>query len=95
MVKKFVQRDVRSVLLKSGMAKVVRKSLIAKSQDGRTLIGGLFSVLHKLLLDRLIFDRRLQNACEFRLRWARLLLGAMFVRIILKRGFHLRGSGMI
>ena len=75
------------------MAVLVRESNILKRPDGRYLIGGAFAVVHKSTVDRLILDRRPQNFTEKLLKWLRLPLGSQLTRLILKRGYDLRGSG--
>jgi hypothetical protein len=57
-----------------------------------TLAGGWFSVAHKELFDRLIFDRRPANATESRLGWAQLPHGSLLTQVVLRGSRCLRGS---
>ncbi len=84
---------LRRKLLRSRMCVLVPEHLVARRPDGRPLVGGLFCVSHKELLDRLICDRRPINWEEVRLGWARLPHGCQFCRVILHPDEHLRGSG--
>ena len=76
--------------------KVVRRLLeteLPQSASGRMLIGGLFAVLKNEQEDRLIFDRRPENATMHRLRWAKLPAGACFAKLLLGEKEYLRASG--
>jgi hypothetical protein len=57
------------------------------------MLGVLFCVAKDADRDRLIFDRRPENATMRRLNWAKLPSGACYLRMILKEGEVLRGSG--
>ena len=85
--------ELRLKLLRSGMAGLVPESEIPLTSLGELLLGGMFGVDHKVDVDRLIYDRRPQNAQERRLGWARLPVGAQLGRIVLDRGEVLRASG--
>jgi hypothetical protein len=85
--------ELRLKLLRSGMAGLVPESEIPLTSLGELLLGGMFGVDHKVDVDRLIYDRRPQNAKERRLGWARLPVGAQLGRIVLDRGEVLRASG--
>ena len=61
----------------------MREEDIALRSDGRQLLAGMFGVPHKEAVDRLIFDRRPQNAEELRIAWARLPNGVQFCRLLL------------
>ena len=65
------------------------------SASGRLniLINGLSCVGHRDDRDRLVFDGRPTNPGDRRLKWARLPLGVMFTRLVLKLGFGIRGRG--
>ena len=80
-------------LVAHNMAIPVREDLLPRDRDGRLLVGGLFSVAKNELEDRLIFDRRPENATMERLEWARLPSGACFTRMMLEEDEYLRGSG--
>ncbi len=54
-------------MLAMGMGVLVPESQVPRRPDGRPLIAGWFSVTHQADSDRLILDRRPQNAAEFRL----------------------------
>ncbi len=59
-------------LLDSKMACLIHESNIPRDTKGNATVAGLFAVEHKVSHDRLIVDRRPQNATEKGLRWARL-----------------------
>jgi len=80
-------------LLETKMAVLIRESDVARTEEGDLILAGLFTVAHKKLLDRLIFDRRPQNYHEYRYQWARLPLGPQLCRILLDSKHGLRGSG--
>ncbi|CAE7727399.1 SMYD3 [Symbiodinium sp. CCMP2592] len=80
-------------LLQSKMAVLVPEEQLPRDKAGRLMCGGLFSVPKNELEDRLIFDRRPENATMERLRWAQLPNGACFTRMLLKPNQYLRGSG--
>ena len=63
-------------LLTSGMCTLVEESKLPTDSKGNILVGGLFAVHKDTDQDRLIFDRRPQNASELRLRWSTLPGGA-------------------
>eukprot|EP00972_Heterocapsa_arctica_P006333 929996-Heterocapsa_arctica.AAC.1 len=56
-------------------------------------MAGLFTVPHKVDTDRLINDRRPQNATESGLRWGELPRGSLLGQIRLLPNQHVRGSG--
>ena len=62
-------------LLRTGMGRLLPESELPRDSRGRLLVGGLFSVLKNEREDRLIFDRRPENATMTRLRWAKLPAG--------------------
>ena len=80
-------------LLSTKMAVLVPESELPCNSRGRLLVGGLFSVLKNEREDRLIFDRRPENATMHRLRWAKLPSGACFTKLLLGECEYLRGSG--
>ena len=80
-------------LLAAKMITLLPESVLPCRQDGRMLLGGLFSVRKNEKEDRLIFDRRPENATMDRLDWARLPAGACFCRLLLADNEILRGSG--
>jgi len=93
MVSPAEEYGLRRLLIRSGMAVLVEESRIPRRPGGGLLLGGLFAVTHKETRDRLIFDRRPQNAEEARLGWAALPLGAQLSRLVLGRGSSVRASG--
>eukprot|EP00972_Heterocapsa_arctica_P000373 54206-Heterocapsa_arctica.AAC.1 len=58
------EKEARDMLLSHGMALLIKEDDVARRLDGLLLLGGMFCVAHKELSDRLIFDRRPQNAGE-------------------------------
>lgn len=80
-------------LLESGMVVLVEESKLPQDSKGSFLPGGLFCVSKNSEEDRLILDRRPQNATVDRVVWARLPSGACFTRMLLKPWEYLRGSG--
>ena len=87
------EEQLRDLLFDADMVELINEDEIPRTKRGRLLLGGLFTVTHKNDYDRLIFDRRPQNAQEKRLRWIRLPLGAQMARLILRRHQGIRGSG--
>ncbi|CAE7307811.1 unnamed protein product [Symbiodinium sp. CCMP2456] len=80
-------------LLAAQMITFVPEQELPRRRDGRLLLGGLFAVRKNEDEDRLIFDRRPENATMTRLDWAKLPAGACFCRMILGEKEILRGSG--
>lgn len=80
-------------LLETGMVTLVPEDVIPRDRRGRILVGGLFSVGKNDSEDRLIFDRRPQNATMGKLTWAHLPAGACYSRMLLDDNQFLRGSG--
>ena len=80
-------------LLRTGMGRLLPESELPRDSHGKLLVGGLFSVLKNEREDRLIFDRRPENATMSRLRWAKLPAGACFAKLLLDDCEFLRGSG--
>ena len=80
-------------LLAAKMITFVPEQDLPRRRDGRLLLGGLFAVRKNDDEDRLIFDRRPENATMKRLDWAKLPAGACFCRMILAENEILRGSG--
>ena len=80
-------------LLKHKMVVLVRECDLPKDSSGRLLNSGLFCVPKNEVEDRLILDRRPQNATMNRLSWAKLPAGACFSRLLLQPDEYLRGSG--
>ena len=85
--------DLARRLLETKMATLVPEADLPRDHEGRLLSGGLFCVAKNENEDRLIFDRRPENATMPRLRWAELPSGACFTRLLLKPNQFLRGSG--
>ncbi|CAE7669804.1 osm1 [Symbiodinium sp. CCMP2592] len=80
-------------MLETGMAALVPEADLPRDQCGKLLGGGLFCVAKNQQEDRLIYDRRPENATMPRLRWATLPSGACFTRLLLEPNQYLRGSG--
>ena len=80
-------------MLSTGMAVLVPEKDLPRDSRGNMLLGGLFCVAKNEAEDRLIFDRRPENATMHRLTWARLPAGACFARLLLGPQEFLRGSG--
>lgn len=85
-------RLVRKLLDHKMVVLVPEKDLPSDSQ-GNFLSGGFFCVPKNELEDRLIFDRRPENATMERIIWAELPAGACFSRMVLKPEEYLRASG--
>ncbi len=79
-------------LLRTQMAVAVSETEISRRPDGRLLLNGHFGVFHSQV-QRAIFDCRPANSGELRLPWTRLPNGPMLVRLRIRRGQGLRGSG--
>ena len=80
-------------LLESGMVVLVDESILPQDSNGSFLPGGLFCVGKNSEEDRLILDRRPQNATVDRVVWAGLPNGVCFTRMLLKPWEYFRGSG--
>ena len=84
---------VNSALLESGMCILIPDDQVPRNIHGKPLVGGLFCVAHKKDTDRLINDRRVLNATELRLNWARLPHGCLLCQLLVGEGEHVRGDG--
>jgi len=80
-------------LVAHGMAVPVQEADLPHDGHGRLLSGGLFGVGKNDLEDRLIYDRRPENATMAKLAWAHLPSGACYTRMLLDPCEFLRGSG--
>lgn len=80
-------------LLQSKMVVPVKASELPRDRAGRLMLGGLFAVGKNSAEDRLIFDRRPENATMEKLHWADLPSGACYTRMTLQPNQYLRGSG--
>lgn len=80
-------------LLQHNMVCLTPESELPVDSQGRLLTGGFFSVPKNSDEDRLIFDRRPENATMNRLQWAKLPSGACFCKLRLRSNQYLRGSG--
>ena len=87
------EKVLRRKLIRSGMAELVPEAEIMRDAKGDLVLAGMFAVSHKAHVDRLIIDRRPANSLESRLGWARLPLGSQLIRLVLRRGQGIRGSG--
>ncbi len=54
---------------------------MARREDRRLSLAGPPGAVRNIDVDRVIFDRRPANSCEYRLRWARLPLGTQLSRV--------------
>eukprot|EP00972_Heterocapsa_arctica_P101261 14926409-Heterocapsa_arctica.AAC.1 len=59
------------------MADLISEHEVPRSRAGWKLLAGMFTVPRKTESDRLIIDRRPQNATEKKLSWATLPRGTM------------------
>ncbi|CAE7434654.1 unnamed protein product, partial [Symbiodinium sp. KB8] len=80
-------------LVAHGMAVPVQEAELPHDGRGRLLSGGLFGVGKNEQEDRLIYDRRPENATMDKLGWAHLPSGACYTRMLLDPCEYLRGSG--
>lgn len=80
-------------LLDSKMVDLVPESELPRRNDGSLLTGGFFCVKKNNDEDRLIYDRRPENATMSRLDWAKLPSAACLTRVLLDPHEYLRGSG--
>ena len=80
-------------LLSCGMVELVAEKELPHDSSGNLLVGGLFCVKKNEEEDRLIFDRRPENATMERVHWSNLPAGACFSRMLLEPSEFLRGSG--
>ena len=92
-----VPREEETPLLRklwgAGMISFVPEADLPRSEAGELRLGGLFCVAKNEVEDRMIFDRRPENATMRKLNWARLPNGACFCRLLLQDDEYLRGSG--
>ena len=70
-------------LLATRMAVLVREDLLPRGPEGHLLSGGLFAVPKNETEDRLIFDRRPENATMMRLDWGSLPSAACYASVLL------------
>ena len=80
-------------LLTTRMAVLVREDVLPRGPEGHLLSGGLFAVPKNEAEDRLIFDRRPENATMMRLDWGSLPSAACYTRMLLGDTQYLRASG--
>eukprot|EP00438_Fugacium_kawagutii_P003209 Skav218054 [mRNA] locus=scaffold214:1429603:1436014:- [translate_table: standard] len=80
-------------LLDHKMVVLVPEQDLPCDAQGKFLSGGFFCVPKNESEDRLIFDRRPENATMSRVIWAELPAGACFSRMLLKPCEYLRASG--
>ena len=80
-------------LLDHGMVELVEESKLPRTSCGKLLTGGFFCVKKSDSEDRLIYDRRPENATMTKLGWAKLPSGACFTKLLLLPNEFLRGSG--
>ena len=70
-------------LLAQGMITLVAERELPRTNRGKLLTGGFFCVKKSDVEDRLIYDRRPENATMSRLGWSQLPSGACLTRILL------------
>ena len=86
------ERTLASKMLDIGMAVLVPEADVPRRPDGRPLLAGWFSVPHKDHSDRLILDRRPQNATELRLAPRPWPLGPQLTHLCLRPHQAVSGS---
>ncbi len=79
-------------MLECGMAELVDEQFIPTTVEGRKLLSGVFAVPHKPTADRFIFDRRVLNATEARLKWCSLPHGTQLTQVALGPSEQIRGT---
>ena len=94
---KWDKRRFVTRLLESGLAGILSETELLHD-GGSPVVGEFFAVLKPAgkqgqRRQRLIFDRRPQNACEGRLRWKTLPHALLFRKLVLRRDSVLRGHG--
>ena len=87
------EKVLRERLVQSEMALLIDEAEVPTDSRGRKLLSGMFGVAHKEASDRLIFDRRPQNATEDRLSWSDLPHGTLFCKLVVGPDETVRGSG--
>ena len=87
------EAELAQKLLATDMAVLVPEGELPRNQHGGLMQGGLFCVEKNATEDRLIFDRRPENATMPRLEWAALPSAACFTRMLLGPCQYLRASG--
>lgn len=75
------------------MITLVPEDELPRNKDGKLMVAGFFCVKKNEVEDRLILDRRPENATMHKLDWASLPSGACFARLLLQDHEILRGSG--
>jgi hypothetical protein len=93
MIARTREAEFRRLLLKHEMAVLIPEDEVPRDYKGRKLLSGAFCVEHKIESDRLIFDRRCQNATERRLHWCSLPHGTCFTRLRLRTDEELQAHG--
>ena len=79
-------------LLNSKMVTLIPESDLPRDHSGELMGGGFFCVAKNESEDRLVFDRRPENATMQRLKWSELPSAACFCRVLLQEDEYLRGS---
>ena len=87
------EAELAQKLLDTDMAVLVPEHELPRDRRGKLMQGGLFCVEKNAQEDRLIFDRRPENATMPRLEWAALPSAACFARMLLEPCQYLRASG--
>ena len=93
LVPKSQERAFRNRMLETGMGRIISEDDVAKDSEGFPLLYGRFCVPHSALKDRLIFDGRVPNLSEMRLRWMHLPHGSQLARLRLSLIQSVRASG--
>ena len=86
------EADLRR-LLANDMVVLIPESDLPRNRSGGLMLRGLFCVPKNTEEDRVIFDRRPENATMGRLNWARLPSEACYTHLLLQQHQYLRGSG--
>ncbi len=80
-------------LLAHNMVELIPEDDLPRDSNNQLLTGGFFCVRKSEKEDRLIYDRRPENATMERLNWSKLPAGACLTRLLLEPDEFLRGSG--
>ena len=84
---------LRGKFIEHKIAALVEEDQVPRDRRGRKVLAGLFTVPHKAVSDRVIFDRRPQNSQEEGLKWTTLPHGSLLCQLRLAPGHSVRGSG--
>ena len=84
MIDKLQGSLLRHRMVESVMAVLIPEDSVPRGPQRANAAGVACAVGHEADNDRLIVDRRPQNACEMRFRWAKLPRGSMFAQFRLR-----------